>query len=88
MNIKGSKEYKCKRICTMYVETGRTMESLAKYYSCSRSHIGRYLLDYARDYVDYDLFKKVRQRALQNKQEVCWYGKSLNHNSDEIGSLE
>ena len=88
MNIKGSKEYKCKRICTMYVETGRTIESLAKYYDCSKSSIGRYLLDYAIDYVDYDLFKKVRERALQNRREVCWYGKSLKHNSDAIGSLE
>ena len=84
----GSKEYICERICTTYVETGRTIRSLAKLYGCSKSSIGRYINDYARDIVNYDLYDSVKRRAKQNMEEVYQFGQSENKNSDMLGSLD
>lgn len=84
----GSKEYICERICTTYIETGRTVRSLAKLYGCSKSSIGRYINDYAREIVNYDLYDSVKRRAKQNMEEVYQFGQSENKNSDMLGSLD
>lgn len=88
MTIQGGMEYKCIRICTTYVETGRTVRSLAEYYKCSKSTIHNYLMKYARNFVPYDLFQKVRKRAEQNMLEVYMLGQSENRYSDEYGSMD
>lgn len=88
MRINGSIEYKCERICQMYIDTGRTCESLAKYYNCGHATIGRYIKDYAQKYLPYNKYRQVRKRALQNKQEVIYYGRSLAYNSNELGRYE
>ena len=88
MNIIGDKAYKCLRICTAYVETGRTIRSLAKQYNCSKTTIGRYLHDYAADLVDYSLYQSVKSRAKQNMKEVYYCGRSENAYSDELSSLD
>lgn len=87
MNIKGSREYICERICTTYVETGRTVRSLARHYGTSKSTIG-YWLKRARDLVSYDLYQAVKWRARQNRQEVYELGQSENRYSDSYGSMD
>lgn len=84
----GSKEYICERICTCYVETGRTIRSLAKFYKCSKTTIHNYLHKYAADCVNYDLYQAVKRRAKQNMQEVYELGCSENRNSDAYGSMD
>ena len=84
----GSKEYICERICRTYVETGRTVRSLALQYKCSKSTIHNYLSMYAKDYLDYDLYKRVRRRATQNRREVYEFGQSENRYSEEYGSMD
>lgn len=88
MTIQGDKEYKCLRICTTYVETGRTVRSLAAYYKCSKSTIHNYLMKYAQDNVSYDLYSQVRKRAKQNLAEVYELGCSENRYSDAYGSMD
>lgn len=88
MNITGSKEYICERICRTYVETGRTCRSLAKLYGCSKSTIGNYLFKYSSDLVPYELYNRVRKRARQNMKEVYYFGCSENRYSDEHGSMD
>ena len=88
MTIQGDKEYKCIRICTTYVETGRTVRSLARLYKCSKSTLHNYLCKYAQDLVPYDLFKQVRKRAKQNMAEVYELGCSENRWSDQYGSMD
>lgn len=86
--IKGSMQYKCERICRTYIETGRTMRSLAQQYKCDVHTIYRYLTDYAINYIDYDLYRQVRERAKQNMKEVYYFGQSENRYSDELGSMD
>lgn len=86
--MEGSKEYICERICTTYVETGRTVRSLAKLYKCSKSTIHNYLHNYALDCVSYDLYRQVQARAKQNLLEVYELGCSENRNSDQYGSMD
>ena len=86
--IDGSKEYICERICKTYIETGRTIRSLAEYYGISKSMVGKYLKDYAQDLVPHDLYRKVRARAKQNMSEVYELGCSENRYSDEHGSMD
>ena len=88
MNITGSKEYICERICRTYVETGRTCRSLAKHYGCGKSTIGNYLFRYSADLVPYELRKAVLERARQNKLEFYELGRSENCYSDEYGSMD
>lgn len=85
---KSNKEYLCERICRMYVETGRTIRSLATYFKMSKSELGRYLKNYSSDLVSYDLKSQVEKRAKQNVREVYEFGCSENKYSDEIGSME
>lgn len=84
----GSKEYICERICRTYIETGRTIRSLAKMYGCSKSTIHNYLSNYASDCVNYDLYMAVQRRAKQNMQEVYEFGQSENRYSDQYGSMD
>lgn len=84
----GSKDYICERICKTYIETGRTIRSLAKFYGCSKSTINNYLNKYARDCVNYDLYSSVKFRANQNMQEVYRLGQSENRYSDQHGSMD
>lgn len=86
--MNGSKTYVVERICRTYIETGRTVRSLARLYNCSKSSIGRYIKDYAEDNVDRDLYRQVRRRADLNKQEVYEFGCSENRNSDMLGSMD
>ena len=88
MNIVGDREYICIRICTAYIETGRTVRSLAKMYECSKSTIHNYLYQYAKDYVNYDMYQSVRARAKQNMLEVYHLGQSENRFSDMHSSLD
>ena len=88
MNIKGDKEYKCIRICTTYIETGRTIRSLAKLYNCSKTTIHRYLNEYARKLVPYDLYQSVLRRSVENMYERYNLGCSENRYSDELGSMD
>lgn len=85
---KSNKEHLCERICRMYVETGRTVRSLAKYFKMSKSELGRYLHDYSSDLVSYDLKSQVEKRAKQNMAEVYEFGCSENRFNDSIGSME
>lgn len=84
----GSKEYICERICRTYVETGRTVRSLASFYGCSKSTISNYLFRYAADCVPYELYQAVKRRAKQNMQETYYLGQSENRYSDECGSMD
>jgi hypothetical protein len=84
----GSKEYICERICRTYIETGRTVRSLAGLYGCSKSTIHNYLSKYASDCVSYGLNRAVRSRAKQNKLEVYEFGQSENRYSDQYGSMD
>ena len=86
--MKGSMQYKTERICRTYIETGRTIRSLADLYKLSKSTIGKYLLNYASKYVDYDLFTQVRERAKQNLNERNQFGRSLNYDSSMVGSMD
>ena len=88
MNINGSKEYICERICKTYIETGRTVRSLAKHYDCGKSTIGNYLFKYAKDLVSSDLYRQVRNRAKWNMQEKYELGQSENRYSDCYGSMD
>ena len=88
MTIQGDKEYKCIRICTTYVEKGRTVRSLANVYRCRKSTSGNCLNKYAQDNVPYELFKQVRERAKQNMLEVYELGCSENRLSDAHGSMD
>ena len=88
MNINGDKSYICERICRTYIETSRTVRSLAKHYGCSKSTIHNYLTKYASDLVDYSLLQKVRNTARQNMMEVYLYGQSENRYSDQYGSMD
>jgi len=88
MNISGSKEYICERICKTYIETGRTVRSLALHYDCGKSTIGNYLFKYAKDLVSSDLYKQVRYRAKGNMEETYYFGASINRYSDEYGSMD
>lgn len=86
--MNGSKAYIVERICRTYVETGRTVRSLARLYNCSKTSIERYINEYAQDTIDRDLYCQVRRRAIQNKQEVYEFGCSENRNSDMLGSMD
>lgn len=86
--MSGSMESICERIATTYIETGRTMRSLAKLYKCSSTTICRYLNEYASDHLNYDLYRAVRYRAKLNREEVYEYGQSENRYSDQVGSLD
>lgn len=86
--ISGSMQYKCERICMTYIETGRTIRSLANLYKCSKSTIHNYLFKWAKKYVSYDLYQQVRQRAKQNMQETYYFGKSENSESSAVGSMD
>ena len=88
MKISGSKQYKCLRICTTYISTGRTMQSLADQYKCSKSTIWRYLREYAYEIVDYDMYKAVEDRIKQNKREVYEWGQSINRYSSQLGDMD
>lgn len=88
MNIIGDKEYKCLRICTTYIETGRPIRNLARHYKCSKSTIGKYLKDYAQDLIPSDMYQQVRNRAKQNKLEVYMLGCSENRYSEQYGSMD
>lgn len=83
-----SKEAICERICTTYVETGRTVRSLAGLYGCSKSTIHNYLHKYAQDCVSYSLWRDVRRTAKENMQQVYEYGSSNNRNSEDVGSYD
>lgn len=85
---KSNKEYLCERICRMYIETGRTIRSLATYFHMSKSDVGRYLKNYSSDLVSYDLKSQVEKRAKQNMLEVYQLGCSENRYSDQLGSME
>ncbi|MEG1565385.1 MAG: hypothetical protein RR342_01420 [Bacilli bacterium] len=86
--LNGSKEYICERICTTYIETGRTMKSLAGLYRCSKTSIHRYLTTYARECVSYDLYKQVQSRIRQNLEERNNFGRSGNCYNDSYGSMD
>ena len=88
MKIEGSMQYKCERICTTYIETGRTIRSLADFYGCSKSTISNYLGKWAEKYVSYDLYKQARERAKLNMAETYYYGQSENRNSSAVGSMD
>lgn len=62
----GTKSEVVERIITTYIETGRSVRSLAKMYGCSKSTIGRYVCEYARELCPYDLYSKARQVAVRN----------------------
>lgn len=85
---KSNKEDLCLRICKMYIQTGRTQRSLAGYFKMSKSSIGRYLTIYAKNMMDYDTYKKVRNTAKQNMAEVYELGYSQGYNSDAISDIE
>lgn len=84
----GSMDYICERIATTYIETGRTMRSLASEYRCSPATICNYLNKYARNHLPYDMYKQVQSRARLNKNEAYENGRSENYYSDELGSLD
>lgn len=86
--IKGSMQYKCERICTTYIETGRTIRSLAKSYKCSKTTLHNYLSKWAEKYVSYDLYQQVRQRAALNMKETYMFGRSENYDSSQLGSMD
>ena len=83
-----SKDYICERICKTYVETGRTVRSLASLYNCSKSTVHNYLHKYAQDCVSFELYKQVQARAKQNLAEVYEIGRSENRDSDAMGSMD
>lgn len=85
---KSNKEYLCERICRMYVETGRTVRSLAQHFHMSKSQVGRYLKNYSSDLIPYDLKQQVESRARQNMIETYQLGCSENRWSDQLGSME
>lgn len=65
----GSMEAVCERIVTTYIETGRSVRSLAQLYGVSKSTIGRYINEYARDNVNYNLFQQARRQAKINRSQ-------------------
>lgn len=86
--LDGSLDYICERIATAYVETGRTMRSLAAEYKCSPATICNYLNKYASNHLSYDLYQRVRNRAKWNMQETYMLGQSENRYSDQLGSMD
>lgn len=77
----GSMETVCERILTTYVDTGRSVRSLAALYRCSKSTIGRYIKDYAEDLVPYSLYKQGRLEAKLHLE-----GRA--NDTDEVGELD
>lgn len=86
--LEGSLDAICERIATAYIETGRTMRSLASDYKCSPSTICNYLNKYAADHLPYSMNRQIRNRAKWNMQETYMYGQSENRYSDQVGSLD
>lgn len=86
--MNASKEAICERICTTYIETRRTVRSLAALYGCSKSTIHRYLHNYAQDCVSYDLYRSVQTVARDNTEEAWFQGESSNRWSDKVGSYD
>ena len=84
----GSLDYICERIATTYIETGRTMRSLASEYRCIPATICNYLNKYARNHLPYDMYKQVQSRARLNKNEAYENGRRENYSSDALGSLD
>lgn len=77
----GSKADCVERILTTYVETGRSVRSLASLYGVGKSTIHRYVKDYARNEAPRWLFQQGREVARQNRLGGA-------SDSDEYGSLD
>ena len=86
--MNGDMTYICERIAKTYIETGRTMRSLAKLYRCSVTSIYRYLKEYSQQYLDWDLYRQVNLRSTLNKQEVYLLGQSENRYSSALGGMD
>lgn len=78
----GGKATVCERILTTYIETGRSIRSLAAFYGCSKSTIGRYIKDYAEDCAPYSLYEQGRDVAQRH------LGKDGANDTDEWGSYD
>lgn len=77
----GGKATVCERILTTYIETGRSVRSLAAFYGCSKSTVGRYIKDYAEVEAPYHLYEKARNVAAKHRGEGA-------EDTDEWGSLD
>lgn len=62
----GSKVTCVERILTTYIKTGRSVRSLAEFYGCSKSTIGRYINEYAREEMPYHMYEAARRQAKNN----------------------
>lgn len=72
----------CERILSTYIETGRSVRSLAAFYGCSKSTIGRYIKDYAERLAPYELYEKGRNEAEKH------LGKEGANETDEYGEWD
>ena len=77
----GSRAECCERILTTYIETGRSVRSLAKLYGCSKSTIGRYINEYAMEFVPSHMYELARRQAKNN----LGFGAE---DTDECGSMD
>lgn len=77
----GSKVSCVERILTTYVETGRSVRSLAAFYGCSKSTIGRYINEYAREEMSYHMYEQARRQARANLSQGS-------NDTDEYGSMD
>lgn len=77
----GSKVSCVERILTTYVETGRSVRSLAAFYGCSKSTIGRYINEYAREEMSYHMYAQARRQARANLSRGS-------NDTDEYGSMD
>ena len=88
----GSKAEVCERILTTYIETKRSVRSLARMYGCSKSTVGRYIKQYAMDLMPYSMYEEARKVANKHLgrydeedewEMMCRYG-----DNDDCGSLD
>lgn len=77
----GSKCEVAERIVTTYLETGRSVRSLATLYGCSKSTIGRYINEYARDLLPYSMYSRARYQAMCNLRGGA-------DDNDDVGSYD
>lgn len=77
----GSQEAVCERIITAYIETGRSVRSLASYYGVSKSTIGRYIKDYAAELMPFYVYQNARKQAKWNRSHGAI-------DTSEVGSLD
>lgn len=69
------------RIVTTYIETGRSVRSLAGLYGCSKSTIGRYINEYAQQEAPHYLYQMARDQAAHNRGQGA-------EDTDDVGRYD